>query len=75
MADDLSEAIEARGYDPEPVVPVWRRKGWDSGRRPDMGFRRTGAGLMGTGPSILFQRNINEPFRRRMPSETTSPPW
>ena len=27
MADDLSEAIEARGYDPEPVVPVWRRKG------------------------------------------------
>ncbi len=27
MADDLSEAIEARGYDPEPVVPVWRKKG------------------------------------------------
>ena len=27
MADDLSEAIEARGYDPEPAVPVWRRKG------------------------------------------------
>lgn len=27
MADDLSEAIEARGYDPDPVVPVWRKKG------------------------------------------------
>ena len=27
MADDLSEAIEARGYDPEPAVPIWRRKG------------------------------------------------
>lgn len=27
MADDLSDAIEARGYDPEPAVPVWRRKG------------------------------------------------
>ena len=27
MADDLSEAIEARGYDPEPAVPVWRKKG------------------------------------------------
>ena len=27
MADDLSEAIEARGYDPEPVVPVWQKKG------------------------------------------------
>lgn len=27
MADDLSEAIEARGYDPEPAVPVWRRNG------------------------------------------------
>ena len=30
MADDLSDAIEARGYDAETVVPVWRR--W--GRRP-----------------------------------------
>ncbi|MBH63452.1 MAG: ABC transporter permease [Alphaproteobacteria bacterium] len=27
MADDLSESIEARGYDPEPVVPVWKRRG------------------------------------------------
>jgi len=25
MADDLSEAIDARGYDPEPVVPIWRK--------------------------------------------------
>ena len=25
MAGDLSDAIEARGYDPETVVPVWRR--------------------------------------------------
>ncbi len=34
MADDLSDAIEARGYDPEPAVPLWRRKGRDSPRRP-----------------------------------------
>ena len=27
MADDLSDAIEARGYDAETVVPVWRRRG------------------------------------------------
>ena len=27
MAGDLSDAIEARGYDPETVVPVWRRRG------------------------------------------------
>ena len=26
MADDLSDAIEARGYDAEAVVPVWRRR-------------------------------------------------
>ena len=26
MADDLSEAIEARAYDPEQVVPVWKRR-------------------------------------------------
>ena len=26
MADDLSDAIEARGYDAETVVPVWRRQ-------------------------------------------------
>ena len=26
MADDLSDAIEARGYHPEAVVPVWRRR-------------------------------------------------
>ena len=26
MADDLSDAIEARGYDAETVVPVWRRR-------------------------------------------------
>jgi len=25
MADDLSDAIDARGYDAETVVPVWRR--------------------------------------------------
>ena len=25
MADDLSDAIDARGYDPEMVVPFWRR--------------------------------------------------
>ena len=25
MADDLSDAIEARGYDAEPVAPIWRR--------------------------------------------------
>lgn len=25
MADDLSDAIDARGYDPEPVVPIWRK--------------------------------------------------
>ena len=30
MADDLSDAIEARGYDAETVTPVWRRRG----RRP-----------------------------------------
>ena len=27
MAGDLSDATEARGYDPETVVPVWRRRG------------------------------------------------
>ena len=27
MADDLSDAIEARGYDAETVTPVWRRRG------------------------------------------------
>ena len=27
MAGDLSDAIEARGYDPETVAPVWRRGG------------------------------------------------
>jgi biotin transport system permease protein len=26
MADNLSDAIEARGYDAETVVPVWRRQ-------------------------------------------------
>ena len=26
MADDLSDAIEARGYDAETVVPAWRRR-------------------------------------------------
>ncbi len=26
MADDLSDAIEARGYDAETVTPVWRRR-------------------------------------------------
>ena len=26
MADDLSDAIEARGYDAERVIPVWRRE-------------------------------------------------
>ena len=26
MADNLSDAIEARGYDAETVVPVWRRR-------------------------------------------------
>ena len=26
MADNLSDAIDARGYDAETVVPVWRRK-------------------------------------------------
>jgi biotin transport system permease protein len=26
MADDLSEAIEARAYDPERVIPVWKRR-------------------------------------------------
>tara|TARA_Y100001960_G_scaffold323695_1_gene402593 strand:+ start:600 stop:1229 length:630 start_codon:yes stop_codon:yes gene_type:complete len=25
MADDLSEAIEARAYDPERVIPIWKR--------------------------------------------------
>ena len=25
MADDLADAIEARGYDAEAVVPIWRR--------------------------------------------------
>lgn len=25
MADDLADAIEARGYDAETVVPIWRR--------------------------------------------------
>jgi biotin transport system permease protein len=25
MADDLSDAIDARGYDAETVVPIWRR--------------------------------------------------
>ena len=28
MADNLSDAIDARGYDAEAVVPVWRRKRW-----------------------------------------------
>ena len=27
MADDLSDAMDARGYDPGAVVPLWRRKG------------------------------------------------
>ena len=27
MADDLSDAMDARGYDPGAVSPVWRRKG------------------------------------------------
>ena len=26
MADDLSDAIDARGYDAQTVVPVWRRR-------------------------------------------------
>ena len=26
MADDLSDAIEARGYDAEAIVPIWRRR-------------------------------------------------
>ena len=26
MADNLSDAIDARGYDADTVVPVWRRK-------------------------------------------------
>ena len=27
MADDLSDAMDARGYDPGAVTPFWRRKG------------------------------------------------
>ena len=27
MSDDLSDAMDARGYDPGAVSPVWRRKG------------------------------------------------
>ena len=27
MADDLSDAMDARGYDPGAVTPLWRRKG------------------------------------------------
>ena len=27
MADDLSDAMDARGYDPGAVAPLWRRKG------------------------------------------------
>ena len=27
MSDDLSDAMDARGYDPGAVVPLWRRKG------------------------------------------------
>ena len=30
MADDLSDAIDARGYDAETVVPVWRRQRQDA---------------------------------------------
>ena len=26
MADDLADALEARGYDAEAVVPIWRRR-------------------------------------------------
>ena len=29
MADDLAEALEARGYDAEAVVPIWRRRNQD----------------------------------------------
>ena len=27
MADDLSDAMDARGYDPGAVTPIWRRRG------------------------------------------------
>lgn len=37
MADDLSDAIEARGYDAEAVVPVWRRRHRAGLPRPEPG--------------------------------------
>ncbi|MDE2790098.1 MAG: energy-coupling factor transporter transmembrane protein EcfT [Paracoccaceae bacterium] len=33
MADDLSDALEARGYDAEAVVPIWKR--WSVRQVPD----------------------------------------